>query len=180
MENVVKDWLDETDRRLLAESIPRAMKPPDDRSFDRRYPERPFIGVGVVVWRDDKVLLIKRGKSPRKGQWSIPGGLQQSGETVAEAARREVREETSVEIEIVDQIAVIDSIQRDDGGRVLYHYTLVDFVAHWVSGEAKAQDDAADAAWVALDELDRYTLWHETLRVIALAKERRRPQSLLR
>jgi ADP-ribose pyrophosphatase YjhB (NUDIX family) len=140
---------------------------------ERRYPDRPFVGVGVVVWRGQSVLLIKRGRPPRQGQWSLPGGVQQLGETVFEAARREVREETGLEIEVVDIVAVVDSIQRDDQGGVRYHYTLVDVLAEWRAGEARAQDDAADAAWTTLDELERFDLWDETVRVIGLAAERR-------
>ncbi len=140
---------------------------------DRRYPERPIVGVGVVLWRDHQVLLIKRGKPPRQGMWSLPGGVQQLGETVFEAARREVREETGLEIEVIDIVAVVDSIQRDDDGRVRYHYTLVDVLAEWRAGEARAQDDAADATWARADELASFELWDETLRVIGLAAERR-------
>jgi ADP-ribose pyrophosphatase YjhB (NUDIX family) len=140
---------------------------------DRTYPDRPFVGVGVVVWRDDQVLLVQRGKPPRQGQWSIPGGIQHLGETVFEAGRREVREETELEIEIIDLLAVVDSIQRDDDDRVRYHYTLVDLVAEWRAGEARAQDDAAAVAWARLDDLKRFDLWHETVRIIHLAAERR-------
>ncbi len=140
---------------------------------ERRYPERPIVGVGVVVWRDHQVLLIKRGKPPRQGMWSLPGGLQQLGETVFEAARREVREETGLEIEVIDVVAVVDSIQRDDDGRVRYHYTLVDVLAEWRAGEARAQDDAADATWASADELASFELWDETVRVIGLAAKRR-------
>ncbi len=154
---------------------------PDDESQpgeaeaddDRRYPERPFVGVGVVVWRHDRVLLIKRGRPPRQGQWSLPGGLQQLGETVFEAARREVKEETDLEVEVIDVVAVIDSVQRDDDGRVRYHYTLVDVLAEWRAGEARAGDDAADVAWAGPSELADYRLWDETVRVIGLAAERR-------
>ncbi len=140
---------------------------------ERRYPERPIVGVGVVLWRDHQVLLIKRGKPPREGSWSLPGGVQQLGETVFEAARREVREETGLEIEVIDVVAVVDSIQRDDDGRVRYHYTLVDVLAEWRAGEARAQDDAADATWATADELASFALWDETVRVIGLAAERR-------
>lgn len=130
----------------------------------RSYPDRPFVGVGVVIWRDDRVLLVKRGKPPRQGQWSIPGGVQQLGETVFEAARREVAEETGLEIDLID---------RDPEGGVRAHYTLVDLLAEWRAGKARAQDDAAAVAWVALDELPRYGLWNETVRVIHLAADRR-------
>lgn len=143
---------------------------PDPRS----YPERPYVGVGVVVWRGDEVLLIRRGKPPRKGQWSLPGGIQKLGETVFEAGAREVREETALEIEIIGVVEVVDSIQRDDAGAVRYHYTLVDLLAEWRSGEAEARDDAAAVAWSRADALAAYRLWDETVRVIGLAGERRR------
>jgi 8-oxo-dGTP diphosphatase len=138
-------------------------------TMDRSYPERPFVGVGAVVFRGDEVLLVKRGKAPRAGQWSIPGGVQHLGETVAEAARREVREETGVEIEVGHVIAVVDSIGRDARAAVEYHYTLIDLGAEWRSGEVLAGDDAAEVAWVGLDRLEPYRLWRETLRVIRLA-----------
>jgi 8-oxo-dGTP diphosphatase len=140
----------------------------------RSYPDRPIVGVGALVFRGEEVLLVKRGKPPREGQWSIPGGMQQLGESVAEAACREVREEAGIEIEVKETIAVVDSISRDEGGRVQYHYTLVDLLAEWQAGEAKAGDDAAEVAWVALDRLAPYRLWRETERVIALAAQRRK------
>ncbi len=141
--------------------------------MDRTYPERPFVGVGAIVFRGDAVLLIKRAKAPRAGQWSIPGGVQHLGESVAEAARREVREETGVEIEVGQVIAVVDSIGRDGQGKVEYHYTLIDLGAEWRSGDALAGDDAAEVAWVGIDRLEPYGLWRETLRVIRLAAARR-------
>ncbi|HYB10512.1 MAG TPA: NUDIX hydrolase [Alphaproteobacteria bacterium] len=142
--------------------------------MNRSYPERPFVGVGALVFRGEKVLLVRRGKPPRKGQWSIPGGMQQTGETVAEAARREVREETGLDVEIGETVAVIDSIARDEAGAVEYHYTLVDVIAEWRAGEAVAGDDAAEVAWTAPDRLQSFELWHETVRVIQLAAARRK------
>jgi len=141
--------------------------------MDRTYPERPFVGVGAVVLRRDEVLLIRRAKAPRAGQWSIPGGVQRVGETIQEAARREVREETGVEIEVREIVAVVDSIGRDAAGAVEYHYTLIDVGAEWRAGEARAGDDASEVAWVRLDRLEPYGLWRETVRVILLAAERR-------
>lgn len=143
----------------------------------RAYPDRPFVGIGALIFRGDEVLLVKRGKPPREGQWSIPGGIQTTGETVAEAAVREVREETGLEIEVGEVVAVIDSIVRDEAGRVQYHYTLVDVLAEWKSGEPVAGDDAADAAWVPIGELGPYRLWRETVRVIELAAGRRKAVS---
>ncbi len=137
----------------------------------RSYPERPYVGVGVVVLRGDEVLLIQRGKPPKAGDWSIPGGAQHLGETVAEAALREVREETGLEVRLGEHLAVVDSIQRDAAGVVAFHYTLVDFAAYWVAGEPVAGDDAAAVSWARIDELDRYGLWDETVRIIRLAAD---------
>lgn len=139
----------------------------------RSYPERPWVGVGVVVLHQDRVLLVRRGKPPRLGQWSLPGGVQELGETVHEAGRREVREETGLEIEIFGLIDVFDSVQRDEAGRVRFHYTLIDLAAHWRSGVPLAGDDAADAAWMPLAEIGALGLWSETERAIRTAAHMR-------
>lgn len=140
----------------------------------RRYPRQPITGVGVVVFRGDAVLLIRRGKPPRAHQWSLPGGAQELGETVFDAARREVLEETGVEIAVEGLIDVVDLIDRTaDGGRVVYHYTLIEVRASWRSGRPVAGDDALDAAWIGLDRLDRLGLWDQTLRIIRLAEAQR-------
>ena len=141
------------------------------------HPSRPLIGVGVVVWRGDRVLLIRRGKPPRQNSWSLPGGRQEWGETVAQAGQREVWEETRLEIDVRDVVAVVDLIERDEAGAVNLHYTLIDLLGEWRSGEAVASDDAAEVAWATLDELDRYELWSETERIIRLAAERRAARS---
>ncbi len=141
--------------------------------MSREYPKLPMVGIGVVVWRERQVLLIRRGKPPRLGQWSLPGGLQELGETVFEGGRREVREETGTEVEITGVLDVIDSIQRDQAGRVRYHYTLVDLGAEWRAGEPVAGDDAAAAAWVDANDLERYRLWDETVRLINLSAAKR-------
>ncbi|SLN28586.1 Phosphatase NudJ [Oceanibacterium hippocampi] len=132
----------------------------------REYPARPMIGVGVVLWQGDRLLLVRRGKPPRAGQWSLPGGLQELGETTVEAALREVREETGVECRILGLVDIVDAIVPDANGRVRYHYTLLDFVAEWVSGEARADSDADAVAWIRRDEAAHYLEWSETLRII--------------
>lgn len=142
--------------------------------MNRTYPERPFVGVGALVFRGEEVLLVRRGKPPREGQWSIPGGVQLTGETVSEAARREVREETGLDVDIGDVVAVVDSIARDEAGAIEYHYTLIDVLAEWLAGEPVAGDDAAEVAWAAPDRLEPFRLWHETVRVIQLAATRRK------
>lgn len=134
---------------------------------------RPLIGVGVVVFKGDRVLLIRRGKDPMRGRWSLPGGRQRLGETVRAAARREVREEAGIEIEIAGLLDVIDSLTHDADGGVAYHYTLIDFVAAWRGGVLCAGDDAAEACWADPHDLDGYDLWSETVRVIHLARAQR-------
>ena len=146
---------------------------PYDRAMSRLYPERPIVGVGAVIFRGEEVLLIRRGKPPRVGQWSLPGGAQQLGESVAEAVRREVREEAGIEIALGEIVAIVDALTPERDGRIRYHYTLVDFVAEWQAGEARAGDDAAAVAWVPLGALASYGLWHETERVIGHAAARR-------
>ena len=142
--------------------------------MNRRYPDRPFVGVGVVVLKDGAILLVRRARPPRQGEWSIPGGLQHIGETLAEAALRELREETGVEARLTGELGTVDSLRHDDVGRVEYHYSLVEFAAQWVSGEPRPADDVDRAEWAPIDDLDRYALWDETRRIIALSRERRR------
>ena len=154
----------------MAESAP----PPAPPAVEREYPKHPLTGVGVVCWRGDHVLLIRRGKPPRIGQWSLPGGLQHLGETVYEAAARETLEETGTTVRITGYLDIIDSITRDDAGQVRFHYTLIDVAAEWLSGEPMAGDDAMDAQWVHRDALPELGLWTETLRLIRLGDERRR------
>lgn len=137
----------------------------------REYPNRPIVGVGAVVLRDGQVLLARRGKPPRAGIWSLPGGAQEVGETVFEAARREIAEETRLDIEVLGVVDVVDSIQHDAENRVQYHYTLVDVFAEAGTGMAVACDDAAEVGWFSLDDLERLSLWSETERIIRLGHE---------
>jgi len=139
--------------------------------MSREYPKSPLIGVGVVVLNGDDVLLIRRGKPPRQGEWSLPGGLQDVGETVAEAAVREIREETNVEITLGGLIDVFDSIIRDEDNKVKFHYTLIDFAAQWKSGIPVAGDDAMDAAWKPISEISALNLWNESVSAIHKANQ---------
>ena len=143
----------------------------------RTYPERPIVGIGVVVVRDGRVLLIQRGKPPRRGQWSLPGGAQKLGETVFEAGKREVAEETGLELDHIRHLCVVDMIDRDDTGAVRYHYTLVDLVATSIAGEPVASSDAMAVRWVSLAEIEAMDLWQETKRVITVALEQSAPQA---
>ncbi|MDA5194022.1 NUDIX hydrolase [Govanella unica] len=139
----------------------------------RDYPDRPFVGVGAFVWKDDKVLLIRRGKAPRKGEWSIPGGAQHAGETVEDAACREVFEETGVRIRLGRLLDVLNLIDRDEAGAVRHHYTLIDYMAEAIEGDARPGDDVTEVAWVHPDELEPYKLWAETERLIMLSRQYR-------
>ena len=146
----------------------------DTNENPRAYPDRPYVGIGVVVFKGDDVLLAQRGKKPRMNSWSIPGGAQELGETVEEAAHREIREETSIEIELLGLVEVVNSINRDDEDRVQFHYTLIDFVGEWKSGDVVAGDDAADARWVPLGEIGDYNLRSLTYEVILQADDLRK------
>ncbi len=137
----------------------------------RHYLGYPFVGVGVVVWKGNQFLLIQRGKEPRRGEWSIPGGRQNLGETTKETAIREVKEETALDIDIIGLLDVVDSICKDEDGVVAWHATLVDYAARHVSGEAIAGDDAMGVGWFTLDELDGLGLWDETVRIIRESAE---------
>lgn len=136
----------------------------------REYPERPWVGIGVVAFDGDRVLLVRRGRAPRLGQWSLPGGAQQLGETTEAAARRELLEEAGIAVGKLTLAAVIDAVSRDEAGGVRFHYTIIDYAARWVGGVACAGDDAAAVAWAAPDALGAYGLTAETLAVIERAR----------
>ena len=122
--------------------------------MSRYYPVAPRAGVSVLCHRDGRALLIKRGKDPYKDHWSLPGGLVELGETLVQAAERELMEETGIIAVLGDPVETFDSIQRDDDGKVLTHFILTVFCGTYHSGEAVAGDDAAAADWVGPDELD--------------------------
>jgi ADP-ribose pyrophosphatase YjhB (NUDIX family) len=119
----------------------------------RRYPERPVVGVLAVVLRDARALVVRRANPPLAGRWGFPGGVLKLGETVAEGAMRELLEETGVVADAVGPLTVIDTIDRDDEGRVRYHYTLVAVRAVWRSGAGVAADDADEVAWLTRAEI---------------------------
>jgi ADP-ribose pyrophosphatase YjhB (NUDIX family) len=132
-----------------------------------------MVGIGILLLRGETVLLIKRGRPPAAGEWSPPGGAQELGETAEEAARRELLEETGLTAGTLTLVAHVDSIHRDEAGRVQYHYTILDFYSEYEGGEARAGGDVTDVAWVHAKDFDAYGLWPEARRVIGLAQARR-------
>jgi 8-oxo-dGTP diphosphatase len=135
-----------------------------DFALDRPIPA-PVPAVGVVCIRGDEVLLIRRGKAPREGEWSLPGGRIEPGERAVDAALRELREETGIEADIVGLIDVVDGLFPEAG----LHYVLIDYVALWRSGEPVAGDDAAEARFCSRQEAETLVGWGETRRIIAEA-----------
>jgi ADP-ribose pyrophosphatase YjhB (NUDIX family) len=126
----------------------------------------------VAVFLNGRVLLVRRANPPRQGEWSLPGGLQHLGETVAQAACREVREETGIDIRVLGVVDVVDLIEYDDvSTNIRYHYTLVEVVGAWRHGKAVAGHDAAEAAWFDPGQLAPMKMWPETIRIIHLANK---------
>ena len=135
----------------------------------REYPGAPVVGVGGVVIREGRALLIKRGSAPLEGQWSIPGGTLELGESLQEGVRRELLEETGIEVRVLELIEVFDRIFRDASGKIQYHFVIVDYLCALVSGEACAASDVTDTAWVSEANLSNYRLTEAATRVIRKA-----------
>jgi 8-oxo-dGTP diphosphatase len=143
----------------------------------REYPNQPIVGVGGVIISNHRALLIRRGSPPLQGQWSIPGGLLETGETILEGVKRELREETGIEVRPLDLIEVFERIELDAGGRARYHYVVLDYLCEAISGEARAGSDVTDAAWASAEELAQYSLSSTATRVILKAFEMARAAS---
>ena len=135
-------------------------------SMTRQYPKRPIFGVGAIVFKGNDVLLVRRGRPPGKGNWSLPGGAVELGESAKEALVREVREETGLEVVPEKLIAVVDIIGRDGDGAVRHHYAVADYRCGVASGTLKAGGDAAEARWVPLKDLKKYRLTPKAQEVI--------------
>ena len=133
----------------------------------REYPERPIVGVGAVIVNDGRVLLVRRGMPPHQGQWSLPGGAVELGETLRTAAAREALEETGLVVEPGEMLEVVDRIVPGPDGRTQYHYVLIDFCCRVTGGELRAGDDAAEVVWASESELDSYALEGTVLNVIS-------------
>jgi 8-oxo-dGTP diphosphatase len=136
----------------------------------REYPESPLVGVGAVIVDDHsddhRVLLIRRGQPPLLGEWSLPGGILECGETLREAVAREAREETGLVVEAGEMLGVYERLMRGDEGRVRYHYVLIDFLCRPLGGDLKAESDAADVRWFTRHELPALNLAHDANDVV--------------
>lgn len=145
----------------------------------REYPERPIVGVGAVIVQDGKVVLIRRRYEPLAGQWSLPGGTLELGETLETGTAREMLEETGLVVDVGPVIEVFDRIMLDETRRVRYHFVLVDYLCWPVSGDLRAGSDVDDAAFAAPEELPRYGLTKKATAVIErgleLARKAPRP-----
>ena len=135
----------------------------------------PCAAAGIACFRGDAVLLVKRGKAPRQGQWSIPGGRIEWGESAKAAALRELHEETGCSAELIGLVDVVDALIRDKdkpaaGAAITAHYVLIDYAARWLAGEPRAGDDAIDARFFSPSEIESLGLWSETKRVIDAAR----------
>ncbi|MEE8295866.1 MAG: NUDIX hydrolase [Sphingomonadales bacterium] len=135
----------------------------------RQYPDRPIFGVGAIIFEGDKVLLIKRGSPPLEGYWSLPGGAQETGETVEAAVIREILEETGLEIKIINFSTMVDIIDLDDAGKARHHFTVADYICRVTGGELQAGGDAAKVAWVPMADLDTLNLTPKAREVIEAA-----------
>ena len=134
--------------------------------MQREYPESPLVGVGAVIVRENRVLLILRGTPPLLGEWSLPGGVLECGETLRDAVAREAREETGLMVETGEMLGVYERIIHGNEGRVRYHYVLLDFLCRPVGGDLKAGSDAADVRWFTREELPALNLAYDASDVV--------------
>jgi len=132
----------------------------------REYPESPLVGVGAVIVENHRVLLIRRGQPPLLGEWSLPGGVLECGESLREAVAREAREETALLVETAEMLGVYERVIRDDQGRTRYHYVLLDFLCRPLSGDLKAGSDAAEVRWFTKEELPALNLAYDANDVV--------------
>ena len=132
----------------------------------RRYPKRPILGVGALIFNRDRILLVERGKEPLKGYWSLPGGVLETGETLEEGVIREVREETGLDVKPVAVLEIFERIIRDAAGAPEYHYVLIDYICRVTGGILRAADDASRVEWVRRRKLGAYQITTGTLPVI--------------
>jgi len=148
---------------------PKAADKAQPESSKREYPDRPIVGVGAVIVDQGRVLLVKRGSPPLLGEWSLPGGVVELGETLRGAAEREACEETGLIVKVGEVLEVLDRIVPDKDGAPQYHYVLIDFLCTVKGGKLRAGGDAADACWVRENELGKFKLEQPALEVISKA-----------
>ena len=134
--------------------------------MDNSYPEMPKVAVGAVVFKNERVLMVRRGQPPSEDLWAIPGGSVELGETLQEAAEREILEETGIHIRAGEPVFAFDAIDRDRAGKIRFHYVIVDLAADYVSGDPKAGDDAADARWISAQEINTLQVSTPTLKLL--------------
>jgi ADP-ribose pyrophosphatase YjhB (NUDIX family) len=137
--------------------------------MQREHPKQPLVGVGALIIENGRAVLIKRGKAPLLGEWSIPGGMLELGETLRQGAEREALEETGLVVRATELLGVFDRVVPDGDGGVVYHYVLIDFLCEKVSGELQAGADAADARWFTPEETGHLPLAEDTAGVIQAA-----------
>jgi 8-oxo-dGTP diphosphatase len=133
---------------------------------DRTYPDRPYVGIGAVIVHEGRVVLVKRRFEPLAGQWSIPGGAVEAGETLEACVAREMAEETGFTVQVGPVVEVLDRITRDEEGRVLYHFVLIDYLCWPIGGELQAGSDVAEAVLAEPSELAQYELTEKATSVI--------------
>ncbi|MGH9493104.1 MAG: NUDIX hydrolase [Terriglobales bacterium] len=141
--------------------------------MQREYPERPLVGVGAVIVEDERVVVVRRGAEPMAGEWSIPGGLLELGETMRAGAVREAREETGLQVEAGEVLEVLDRIVPDANGKARFHYVLIDFLCRPIAGALRAGGDATEARWVRESELEELGVAEAAVGVIRKALARR-------
>jgi 8-oxo-dGTP diphosphatase len=137
----------------------------------REYPDRPIVGVGGVVIVGGRVLLVRRGQEPSLDRWTIPGGVLEAGEPLAEGVRRELAEETGLDVRVGAFLEVFERIDVDEAGKTRHHYVVLDYLCEKIAGEARAGSDVSEVAWAGLDELEGYALTETATRVIRKAFE---------
>jgi ADP-ribose pyrophosphatase len=138
----------------------------NDPPQENGYPTLPVVAIGAIVFRNNRVLLVRRGRPPSQDLWAIPGGRVEIGETLQEAAEREILEETGITIQALEPVYTFDYIERDGSDLPRFHYVIIDLTADYIRGEIKAGDDAAEARWVAAEELAGINVSSKTLRLL--------------
>jgi ADP-ribose pyrophosphatase YjhB (NUDIX family) len=136
------------------------------KAVSREYPDRPIVGVGGIVVQNERVLLVRRAKAPRTGEWSIPGGMLELGEKLCDGVEREIEEETGLRVKSERVLDVFDSIVSDSTGKIQYHYALIDYLCSVLGGELRAASDVSEVRWATFEEVQRLVTREMTIGVI--------------